>query len=57
MSDIGNIIETLAQAKTALEENPNLKTEIESLKAQLNSMAHAHADLQDKHVALHNNHD
>lgn len=57
MSDIGNIIETLAQAKTALEENPNLKTEIESLKAQLNSMAQAHADLQDKHVALYNDHD
>jgi hypothetical protein len=57
MSDIGNIIETLAIAKTALEENPVLKSQLEDMKAHIAKLEDAHMQLQAKHADLHNNHD
>ena len=57
MSDIGNIIETLAIAKTALEENPVLKSQLEDMRAHIAKLEDAHMQLQAKHADLHNNHD
>ena len=57
MSDINNILETLVEAKAAIEENPQLKAEIEQLKSQLDSMNKAHGDLQKAHESLYHDHD
>ena len=57
MSDIGNIIETLAIAKTALEENPVLKSQLEDMRAHIAKLEEAHMQLQAMHDDLFNDHD
>ena len=57
MTQINDIIETLAAAKLAMEENPSLKAQIEALRQEYNNLQALNQQLQDKHTDLHNQHD
>ncbi len=49
---IQDMIETLAAAKQAMEENPKLKTQVESLSAKVDDMDAVHQELQAKHASI-----
>jgi chromosome segregation ATPase len=52
MSQIQDMIETLAAAKQAMEENPQLKTTVQELTKMLDSLQHDHGALRDHHETV-----
>lgn len=52
MTQINDMIETLASAKLAMDENPNLKQQIAELQAKLSEMQQAHDVLNADHTHL-----